>query len=696
MEISSTIMGEGNKKIATIGVSSLLLVAMVVAVTVGVNQHTADSENNHRQDVSTSVKAIQSVCEPTDYKEACVNGLTSSAGNSSDPKELIGVAFQVAIKQIEEAARNSTLLQELQNDPRTKEALENCKDLADSAVNDLKRSFHHIREIDGSKLDDLLGNLKTWLSGAITYQETCLDGFENTTGDAGEKMRHYLEASMHMSSNGLAMVTSIYNTLASLNIQGFNRRLLSQEVDDLGGHDEFPHWVDSAKRKILTEKPKKIKPDVVVAKDGSGKYKTVNEALKDIPKNSNKTFVLYIKQGVYHEKVQFNRSWTNLMVVGDGPKKTRITGKLNYIDGVSTFHTATVVALGDNFIAKDIGFENTAGPEKHQAVALRVGADKSIFYNCQMDGYQDTLYAHTYRQFYRDCVISGTIDFIFGDSAAVFQNCTMVLRKPMQNQANIVTAQGRKDRRQPTGLILQNCSIVADPEFFPFRNQTKNYLGRPWKEYSRTIIMESFIDDLIHPDGWMKWNDTFALNTCFYSEFNNRGPASSKLKRVQWRGVKELKGDDIQRFLAPRFIDGDRWIPKTGVPYNHGLVFKAPAEEASDASNDSDHNKSGKDKDKEHKDSEYEEKSDNSSKKKKKEKEKKKKEKDSKLQAPAPAPGSPAPAPALGSPAPAPGSPAPGLSYAFWMTTPAPTPGHSQTQTSPSKPKGGSFFAMFF
>lgn len=230
------------------------------------------------------------------------------------------------------------------------------------------------------------------------------------------------------------------------------------------------------------------------------------------------------------------------------------------------------------FIAKDIGFENSAGAEKHQAVALRVGADKSVFYNCHMDGYQDTLYAHTYRQFYRNCEISGTIDFVFGDAAAVFQNCTFVVRKPLNNQQCIVTAQGRKEIRQPTGLVLQNCSFVADPDYYPLRNTLKSYLGRPWKEFSRTIIMESFIDDLIQPQGWLAWNQTYALDTLFYTEFNNRGPGSSKLDRTKWSGVKELPVKRIQRFTASRFIEAESWLPATGVPFAPGLIFPPPIE----------------------------------------------------------------------------------------------------------------------
>ena len=217
-------------------------------------------------------------------------------------------------------------------------------------------------------------------------------------------------------------------------------------------------------------------------------------------------------------------------------------------------------ALGDGFLAMSMGFRNTAGPEKHQAVAIRVQSDRAIFLNCRMEGYQDTVYAQTHRQYYRGCVISGTIDFIFGDASAVFQNCLITVRKPLDNQQCIVTAQGRTNKRETTGIVLQNCRIVADTDLIPKKAVVKSYLGRPWKEFSRTIVMESTIGDLIQPVGWMPWDGDFALSTLYYAEYNNKGPGAAVTGRVKWRGYKVIKQEEAMKYTVGPFLQGDDWL----------------------------------------------------------------------------------------------------------------------------------------
>ncbi|KAA8527428.1 hypothetical protein F0562_034857 [Nyssa sinensis] len=561
------------KKAAVLGVSSIFLVAMVVAAVVTVTRKNGEAATDgaagSNGGITTTTKAIKSICQPTDYKDTCEKSLGSAAGNTTDPKELIKVAFQVAVKNIGEVMKNSTVLQQAAKDPSISDALENCHELLDYSIADLQRSFEKLGNFEISKLDAYLADLKTWLSGAVTYQQTCLDGFENTTGDSGEKMKKLLKTAGELTSNGLAMVSQFSTILQNLGVPGLggvSRRLLSDVSSD-----GFPSWVSEGSRRLLQASPESVKPDVVVAKDGSGKYKTINEALKDIPLKSNTTFVIYVKAGIYEENVEFSNQMRNVILIGDGPTKTKITGNKSKVGGTATFKSATVAANGDGFVAKNIGFENSAGSEMHQAVALRVSSDMAVVYNCQIDGYQDTLYAHVHRQFYRDCIITGTIDFIFGDAISVFQNCKMVVRKPLDNQSCMVTAQGRKEHFETTGIVLQNCTITAEPDVLTASPPVKVYLGRPWKNFSRTIIMNSQIDSVIDPEGWAPWAGTAYLDTLYYAEYNNRGPGAVQTKRVTWPGIKKITADDAAGYTAAKFLFGDDWIPKTGVPYNPGM-----------------------------------------------------------------------------------------------------------------------------
>ncbi|RVW60385.1 putative pectinesterase/pectinesterase inhibitor 21 [Vitis vinifera] len=187
-----------------------------------------------------------------------------------------------------------------------------------------------------------------------------------------------------------------------------------------------------------------------------------------------------------------------------------------------------------------------------------------------MDGYQDTLYTHTKRQFYRDCTISGTIDFIFGDAAVIFQNCTFVVRKPLDNQQCIVTAQeGRRGASHPplssrTRPSLQTLSTI----------HTEMNSSHTWE------AMEGVLKDYYHGILHRRFDSAFwvvamgggfALRTCFYTEFRNRGPGAKTHDRVKWRGIKTIKPSHAIDFAPGRFLSGDRWIPSTGVPYNSGL-----------------------------------------------------------------------------------------------------------------------------
>ncbi|XP_039039396.1 pectinesterase-like [Hibiscus syriacus] len=588
-------------RIAIIAVCSLIFVGIVIAVVIGFTTNSPkgepyrDNEDDDDDDgfqVSDSVKAVKSICRPTDFKQTCEEELLIEARNSAGVKELVEAAFKAGVKFATHAVENSTALRERTKDPRALLALENCKQLLTYSIFELHKSISKVDELDVGNIDRVLEDLKILLSATITNRQTCLDGFHNTTTTIFRgHMKDALNMSMRLSKIGLAITCELSDTLNQLQFQGVSRgllghadwsslldesprerRLLQEKEPHVIGHmDSLLQENDPRKRRIIENDPSKLKPHVVVAEDGSGDFKTIEDAITLIPHNAQEPFVIYIKKGIYEENIIFNYNMTNIALIGDGKEKTRITGRLNYDDGLNTFNTATVAVHGDFFYAKNIGIENTAGAAKHQAVALMVISDFAVVYNCSINGHQNTLYVHSKRQFYRDCTVSGTIDFIFGDAASVFQNCKFVVRKPLEGQKNVVTAQGRSDERQPTGIVIQNSTIIADDDLVHLKNRYPTFLGRPLGNFSRTIIMETFIDDFIKPEGWTVGDDHRGLETSHFSEYNNRGPGSSTTGRVSWPAIKKLSPTTAHGFTPGKFFLGDDWIKAKGVPYTSGF-----------------------------------------------------------------------------------------------------------------------------
>ncbi|VVB06988.1 unnamed protein product [Arabis nemorensis] len=314
---------------------------------------------------------------------------------------------------------------------------------------------------------------------------------------------------------------------------------------------------------------------VTVNQNGTGNFTTIIEAVTAAPNKTDGTagyFVIYVTSGVYEENVMIPKNKRYLMIIGDGINRTVVTGNRNVVDGWTTFNSATFAVTSPNFVAVNMTFRNTAGPEKHQAVALRNSADLSIFYSCSFEAYQDTLYTHSLRQFYRECDIYGTVDFIFGNAAVVFQNCNLYPRQPLPNQFNAITAQGRTDPNQNTGTSIHNCTIRPADDLVSSNYTVKTYLGRPWKEYSRTVFMQSYLDGFVEPVGWREWNGDFALSTLYYAEYNNTGSGSNTTDRVVWPGYHVMNSTDANNFTVSNFLFGDEWMVQSGVPYTSGLL----------------------------------------------------------------------------------------------------------------------------
>ncbi|OIV89793.1 hypothetical protein TanjilG_31179 [Lupinus angustifolius] len=455
----------------------------------------------------------------------------------------------------------------------TVRALEDCQFLSELNFEYLSNTYDVIEKSSNVLTTSQVEDFHTFLSATLTNQQTCLDSLETSTSDPRVKNDLYssLYNDMKLNSVSLALFkeawvpenknsTSSENHTSQSNFQNQVRAIYDSSK---GNGRKLLQTMDDNESIV-------VKDIVVVSKDGSGNFTTINDAIDAAPNNtvaSDGYFIIFITEGVYQEYVSIAKNKKFLMLIGDGINQTIITGDHNVVDGFTTFNSATFAVVAQGFVAVNITFRNTAGPSKHQAVAVRNGADMSTFYSCSFEGYQDTLYTHSLRQFYRECDIYGTVDFIFGNAAVVFQSCNFYPRLPMSQQFNAITAQGRSDPNQNTGISIQNGIIKADNDLAPMVSSVKTYLGRPWKEYSRTVYMECFMDNLIAPEGWHEWNGDFALNTSYYAEYNNMGPGSNTQNRVTWLGYHVINANDALNFTVSTFLDGDFWLPQTSVPF---------------------------------------------------------------------------------------------------------------------------------
>ncbi|XP_027333395.1 putative pectinesterase/pectinesterase inhibitor 45 [Abrus precatorius] len=565
-------------------VSSIVLVGLIGAASFVVVRNDSDDNTNgdqkhapatasSKQHVSTSEKMVKLVCSSANYKDKCEGPLNKAMQDDpklSHPKDLLKVYVKYAQDEVDKAF-DETVSMKFQSEEE-KAAYEDCKKLFKDAKDDLETSLNELTKIELKSMSQRTPDLNSWLSAAMTFQQNCVDGFPE--GKLKTDLQNLFTDSKEFLSNSLAILSQVASVLSTFQAIARGRLLLSENSNSplasLDKKDGFPSWISHEDRRFLKALDNKPTPNVTVAKDGSGNFKTISEALNAIPQTYDGRYVIYVKEGVYDETVLVTKQMQNVTMYGDGSQKSIITGSKNFRDGVTTYQTASFAVDGDGFFGLAMGFRNTAGPDGHQAVAARVQGERAVFANCRFEGYQDTLYVQAHRQFYRSCIVSGTIDFIFGNAAVVFQNCIMIVRKPLDNQQNLVTAQGRLDNKQETGIVLQKCVIKPDDSLVPVKDKIKSYLGRPWKEYSKTIVMETEIGDFIHPDGWKEWMGDFALKTLYYGEYNNTGPGASTSARVKWPGCKVIDREEATKYTPGIFLRGT-WIQATGVPAVQGL-----------------------------------------------------------------------------------------------------------------------------
>lgn len=501
----------------------------------------------------TSLKSVTSFCKSTPYPDVCFQSLKVHVSININPN-IITFLLHSLQTAISEAGKLSTLLSTAgeHSDVIEKQrgTIQDCRELHQITVSSLQRSVSRVRSGDSQKLKDA----RAFLSASLTNKVTCLEGLDSAAGPSKPTLVNSIVAAYKHVSNCLSALSKSTPQKGPI-----NRRLMGA-----------PAW---ASRRILQSSGDEYDPSEVltVAADGTGNFTTVTDAINFAPNNSDDRIIIYVREGVYEENVDIPSHKTNIVFLGDGSDVTFITGSRSVGDGWTTFRSATVAVSGEGFLARDITFENRAGPEKHQAVALRINADLAAVYKCTILGYQDTLYVHSFRQFYRECDIYGTIDFIFGNAAVVFQACNIVARMPMAGQFTVVTAQSRDTPDEDTGISIQNCSISPTDDLYSNRGSVKSYLGRPWKVYACTVYLESYIDDFIDPSGWTEWNGNEGLDTLYYGEYDNDGPGSGTENRVTWQGYHVMEDYDAYNFTVSEFITGDEWLDSTDFPYDDGI-----------------------------------------------------------------------------------------------------------------------------
>jgi pectinesterase len=264
-----------------------------------------------------------------------------------------------------------------------------------------------------------------------------------------------------------------------------------------------------------------------VAKDSSGDFETIQAAIFASKAFPDRDITIFIKNAIYHEKVEIFAWNTRVTMIGESREGTiiRYDDHFNKLElgRNSTFHTYTLKVMGDDFRAANLTIENTAGPVG-QAVALHVEADRAAFVNVAIKGYQDTVYVagEGRRSYFKDCLIEGTVDFIFGAGTAYFEQCEI---RSLRSNSYITAASTPPNQ---AGLVFQHCH-------FSRADDVENvYLGRPWRAHAKTVIMASQLDEHIIPQGWHDWNDTSKQKTVFYAEYANEGPGSALSQRVKW------------------------------------------------------------------------------------------------------------------------------------------------------------------
>jgi PelA/Pel-15E family pectate lyase len=303
--------------------------------------------------------------------------------------------------------------------------------------------------------------------------------------------------------------------------------------------------------------------DVVVAADGTGNVRSVQEAIDKVPVNNSRRFTIYIKPGIYNEQLRIPANKPYITFLGDSAEKTVLQFSISNKQAGSTSAAYATYIGGHDFHAENITFENSFGIGS-QAVAMLAEADRLVFQNCRFLGWQDTLYAKGGRQYYKDCYIEGHVDFIFGQAAAVFDSCDIHSKGD-----GFIAAPMRFSETEPSGYVFVRSRLTG--------TDTKNgvMLGRPWRAYGRTVYLYTEMGAHIRPEGWNNWSDAKNEKTAYFAEYGSTGPGWAPDKRVGW--MHRLTKEEAAKFETANFLGwkdgwnpekaGDRWLEKTPVQW---------------------------------------------------------------------------------------------------------------------------------
>lgn len=291
---------------------------------------------------------------------------------------------------------------------------------------------------------------------------------------------------------------------------------------------------------------------ISVAQDGTGDYKTVQQAINAVEDSSVSITMIYIKNGVYKEKLSLPETKMHVHFVGESVDKTILTfddyasKKDSVGKNIGTSGSSSFFIFGTDFIAENISFENSAGPVG-QAVAVRVAGDRAKFINCRFLGFQDTLYTYGVdsRQYYYKCYIEGTVDFIFGSSTALFDSCIIFGKR-----GGFYTAASTLENKK-FGYVFINCKITGDAP------PNSYYLGRPWRPNAKTVYIKCYLDKQVLPEGWNNWGNATNEKTVYYAEYNNHGEGASTSGRVPWS--HQLSAEEAKEFTIKNILSG--WEP---------------------------------------------------------------------------------------------------------------------------------------